>query len=81
VGTAVPLRDRTGAFWFFRPENLELLVKAIDGRAINGRWWFFYGALSNVGYTITVTDTASGAVRTYQNPPGQLASAADTAAF
>jgi hypothetical protein len=41
----------------------------------------FYGALSDVAYTITVTDTATGTVRTYDNPAGQLASRADTAAF
>jgi hypothetical protein len=41
----------------------------------------FYGALSNVEYTITVTDTSTGKTRTYFNPSGQLASVADTAAF
>jgi hypothetical protein len=53
----------------------------LDGRALNGKWWFFFGALSNVEYTITVTDTATGATRTYKNPAGQFASASDTAAF
>jgi hypothetical protein len=53
----------------------------VDGRAFNEKFWVFYGALSNVEYTITVTDTATGAVRTYVNPFGQLASVADTAAF
>jgi hypothetical protein len=41
----------------------------------------FYGALSNVQDTITVTDLESGAVQTYENPYGRLASLADTAAF
>jgi hypothetical protein len=27
------------------------MVKAVDGRAVNGKFWFFYGALSNVQYT------------------------------
>lgn len=40
-----------------------------------------YGALTNVEYTITVTDTETGAVKTYFNPQGQLASRADTSAF
>jgi hypothetical protein len=80
-GQAVPLTTNSGAFWFFSPDNLELVVKVLDGRAINGKWWVFYGALSNVEYTITVTDTQTGAVRTYFNPQGQLASVADTAAF
>jgi hypothetical protein len=41
----------------------------------------FYGALSNVQYSLTVTDTATGATRTYTNPAGQFASVADTGAF
>jgi hypothetical protein len=78
---AVPLTADTGYFWFFNPSNVELVVKLLDGRAVNGRFWVFYGALSDVDYTITVTDTQTGAVKTYRNPQGRLASVADTEAF
>jgi photosystem II stability/assembly factor-like uncharacterized protein len=81
TGQAVAITDNTGAFWFFDPTNLELVVKVLDGRSVNAKFWVFYGALSNVEYTITVTDTLTGAVRTYFNPQGLLASVADTAAF
>ena len=77
----MPLTSDSGAFWFFQPSNIELVVKVLDGRAINGHFWVFYGALSNVGYTITVTDTATGESKTYTNPEGHLASLADTEAF
>ena len=40
-----------------------------------------YVALSDVQYTITVTDTQTGAVKTYSNQQGNLASVADVAAF
>ena len=82
-GTGVPTRltDDTGTFWFFSAQNLELMVKVVDGRAFNGRYWVFFGALSDVEYTVTVTDTVTGAVRTYSNPSGTLASIADTNAF
>jgi photosystem II stability/assembly factor-like uncharacterized protein len=80
-GNAVPITGDTGAFWFFTDNNLELVVKVVDGRAFNNKFWVFYGALSDVEYTITVTDTDSGAVKTYFNPSGTLASIADTAAF
>jgi hypothetical protein len=46
-----------------------------------GDFWVFYGALSNVEYTITVTDTQTGQVKTFVNPQDALASAANTAAF
>src|SRR5262249_28263599 len=71
----------TGAFWFFNDANLELVVKVLDGRAVNGKFWFFYGALSDVAYDITVTDTVTGEERVYHNPALTLASRADTAAF
>jgi len=80
-GTAFPLTSDTGAFWFFSAENLELVVKVLDGRAINGKFWVFYGALSDVEYTLVLTDTETGTVRTYHNPPKNLASLSDTSAF
>ena len=47
-GQAVPLTSDTGAFWFFDNANLELVVKVLDGRAVNGHFWVFYGGLSDV---------------------------------
>lgn len=81
AGHPVPLTDDTGAFWFFEPANLELLVKVLDGRTVNGWYWVFYGALSNVEYTLEVTDTFTGEKRQYSNPQSRLASRADTRAF
>ncbi len=53
----------------------------LDGRAVNGHFWVFYGALSDADYTLRVEDLATGRVRTYHNPAGRLASAGDTGAF
>jgi photosystem II stability/assembly factor-like uncharacterized protein len=81
VGHPVPIADDTGSFWFFGPANLELMIKVLDGRGFNGHFWVFFGALSDVEYEITVTDTANGTARTYRNEQGTLASVADTSAF
>ncbi len=81
VGRALPLTADTGGFWFFAESNLEVVLKVLDGRPINDRFWVYYGALSNVEYILTVTDTATGAVRTYVNPAGLFASQGDTEAF
>ncbi len=81
AGTSVPLNDGTGLFWFFDPANVELVTKVLDGRPINGKIWFFYGALSDVEYDLRVTDTATGAIRTYHNAPGNLCGLGDTSAF
>lgn len=44
-GFAAPLLSRTtGYFWFFGPDNAEVIVKALDGRDINDKYWVFYGS-------------------------------------
>ncbi|HVS63338.1 MAG TPA: Calx-beta domain-containing protein, partial [Thermoanaerobaculia bacterium] len=81
IGTAVPFADETGFFWFFDPDNIELATKALDGRAVTGAFWFFYGALSDVEYWITVTDTEAGSRQLYHNEPGGICGRGDTRAF
>jgi hypothetical protein len=81
VGTAIPITTDTGYFWFFSSTNIELVVKVLDARPVNGKYWVFFGALSNVEYTLTVTDTVTGARKQYVNPSGQFASVGDTKAF
>jgi len=80
-GTPIPRTNDTGAFWFFDAANVELLVKVLDGTAVNGHFWVFYGSLTDVEFDLTVTDTVTGQVRTYHNPAGTMASRADTEAF
>jgi len=53
------------------------MLKILDGRSTNGKFWVFYGALSDVQYTITITDTQTNAVKTYFNPGRTLGSVAD----
>lgn len=81
-GRVTPLRtDDTGSFYFFGPNNVELMVKALDGRRDNGHFWVFYGALTNVEFELTVTDSETGKVKSYTNPSGRFASVGDTSAF
>lgn len=81
VGHSRPVTDDTGALWFFREDNLEVLIKVLDGRPLTGAWWVFYGAISNVEYQLVVTDTATGVEKIYRNPSGRFASVGDTGAF
>jgi hypothetical protein len=67
---AVPLTSDTGYFWFFSSSNVEIIIKVVDGCSFNNRFWVFSGGLTNVAYTITVTDPLTGTVRTYSNPQG-----------
>jgi hypothetical protein len=80
-GTPIPLTSDTGYFWFFSPANVELMVKVLDARPVNGSFWVFYGALTNVQFTLTVTDSLTGAFQVYTNPLNTFASVGDTSAF
>ncbi len=78
---AVTLTSDSGYFWFFSDTNVELLVKVLDGRGINGHFWFFWGAMTDVQYTITVVDTETRGVRTYEGEQGIQKSGNDINAF
>lgn len=71
-GSAVPLASlgvtSGGLFWFFSPTNPEMLIKVLDGCEVNGRYWVFHAASTNLGLTTLVTDTLTGASKTYTNP-------------
>lgn len=72
----------SGLLWFFDPDNWELLVKVLDGCPVNGRFWVFAAATTNVEYTLEVADSMTGATQTYRNPLGERSRAiTDTAAF
>jgi uncharacterized metal-binding protein len=59
-----------------------MLVKVVDGCPANGYKWFFASAGTNVGLTVTVTDTTTGAQKVYTNPDLNPAlPIQDTAAF
>jgi hypothetical protein len=71
-GTAILPSGESGEFWFFTPGNTELLVKVLDAcddPAFNS-FWVFAAGLTNVEVTLTVTDTATGEVREYENDLG-----------
>lgn len=70
AGMAVPETSDTGMFWFFSANNLEVIIKVVNGCSFNSRYWVFAGGLTNVQVTITVTDTQTQTVRTYTNPQG-----------
>jgi streptogramin lyase len=62
-----------GLYWFFDSSNPEMLIKVIDGCALNGHYWVFYAATTNVGFTVTVTDQNTGHTHQYSNVDGTSA--------
>jgi hypothetical protein len=72
----------SGLFFFTDMADTELLVKVLDGCAVNNRFWVFAAATTDVQYWLTVTDTLSGETMRYLNPLGTPAPAiTDTQAF
>jgi hypothetical protein len=72
--TAIPLSSldilRGGIFWFVSADNPEMLVKVLNGCTINGNYWVFTAAGTNLGLSITVTDTQNGRQKIYENQDG-----------
>ena len=62
-------------FWFFDRNNWEVLVKVLDGCAVNDRFWVFAASTTDLGYLIRVEDTVSGEVKEYRAEPGAPAAA------
>ena len=72
----------SGLFWFFGGGNWEMLIKVLDGCALNGHVWVYAALTTDLGYRIAVTDTVTGALREYRNEPGSPAPAVtDATAF
>jgi hypothetical protein len=80
---AVVLDGRlSSGFTFFDPQNVELVVKIVDACSTTGKWRLSAGGMTNSEVSITVTDTATGAVRTYGNAGRQpFRTVIDAAAF
>ena len=71
----------TGHVWFTDPQEPHLFLSMLDGTSQNGFYWVFLASLTDWQYTVTVTDTVSASVQTYENPLGQSSSSIDVAAF
>ncbi len=67
----VKLTNETGYLWFFNSSNIEVVVKALNACSFNSHYWVYAAGLTDVHVVLTVTDTQTGAVKTYNNPQGQ----------
>jgi hypothetical protein len=79
------LSDESGTFWFFDRGNVELTVKILDGRPVNGSTWVFIASMTDVPFTVTVTescfDTVPCRAKTYTNAGGSNRNFIDVNAF
>jgi hypothetical protein len=82
-GQAVPLTSDSGYFWFFSPNNIEILTKVLNACVDPfNSYWVFSAGLTNVEVTLRVVDTQRASLRTYVNPLGiAYQPVQDTSAF
>lgn len=79
---ATPLTADSGFFYFFNPNNLEILVKMVRGCGTElNAYWFFGAAASNLQLSYELVDTTACVTRVYPNPLGNFASFGDIAAL
>lgn len=86
TGLAIPQNDIFGFFSIptltGNSSNPEVFIKIIDGRALNNSYWVFYNGLTDLEYTLTVRENATGRTKTYIKHAGNTeCGAQDTSAF
>lgn len=86
AGTTQLSRLSSG-FWFLQPQNLEVTLKILDGRAINGHFWLFLSGMTHLEFTLRVRHCVDGDPPycsepvEYHSPAGARAHVVDLSAF
>jgi len=68
-------------FGFSSAQAVEVVVRLQDTRPFAPRFDVYYGGMTDVGYTVTVTDTATGTARQYVNTVGNVGGGVDRSSF
>ena len=72
AGIARMLTGETGYFYFFSPDNLEVVIKALNGcdPTLGHHFWIYAAGLTNVQVQLEVKDTLTGELKLYSNALG-----------
>ena len=57
--------ESSGLFYFFDPENAEVLFKVLDGCGVNGHWWVYTAAATDLYFELTVVDRQRSTPKRY----------------
>jgi hypothetical protein len=82
--SVTPVANDSGEVWFFRPGNVEMVVKVLDACGVEGfnNYWVFASGLTDRGVVLTVKDTKSGTEKEYSSDlHARFPTILDTAAF
>lgn len=67
-GTVGIETQTSGAFWLRDRSDFNIYLQIIDGRAINGHYWFAWTSLTGANYHLRVLDTLTNRTRVFANP-------------
>ncbi|HKO55658.1 MAG TPA: matrixin family metalloprotease [Thermoanaerobaculia bacterium] len=73
--TAIKYTENSALYWFSGPDNIELVVKVLDACGFANHYWVYGAAATDLQFTLTVTDSKSGKVKTYTHAAGTPATA------
>ena len=63
-------------------QAIEVVVRIQDARPFGlNRFDVYYGGLTDLEYTVSITDTQKGTSKTYRNPPGTVGGSVDRTTF
>jgi hypothetical protein len=68
----VDLGPDSSLYYFFDENNVEMLVKVLDGCRMNDHFWVYAAAATDLRYNLHVWDTRTGVAVVYQNSPGTV---------
>lgn len=71
----------SGLIWFFNQDNIELLVKVLNGCRINGHRWIYVAPATDVAFNILVEAQLTGEKWVLRNPQGAQTVAGDIQAL
>ncbi len=74
--------DVSGLLWFFNRDNVEVLVKVLNGCAVNGHHWVYVSPVTDLAFNLSVTGPAGAGHWRHRNRQGEVGrTSADTFAF
>ena len=75
------IRPQSALLYFFDRNNVEVLIKVLDGCGVNGHRWVFVAPVTDLAFNLHV-ESPAGERWIHRNRLGQTADAAgDTSAF
>ncbi len=84
-GQAIPQNDIFGYFSIptltGNAANPEVFVKILDASGIGQGYWVFFGGLTDLDYTLSVRENATGHVKSYHKAGGSACGGFDTSGF